>query len=155
MSQPPSVPFGNLRIVAHFNRFFDNVVLSHQIVPRSILRHCKNFKFVRIKVLCEEFFQVVLAVWKLCLMHGCASLTDKDTHVNYHVGDFFLRAVNAPKVESILENVFGQVCFQVWVLLLWRVFYEVDHIILLDWLVIRRLRWLDVGLFAVTLRYVA
>jgi hypothetical protein len=93
---------------------------------------------------------VVLTVWKLLLVYSCAPLANEDTEIDYHIWNFFLLAVNAIKVKSVLQYVFCQVCFEVWVLLLWRILDDVNRIIWLDWLSeVRRLRgfcWLDVGL---------
>jgi hypothetical protein len=85
MSDPLSVPFGNLRIVANANRFMIDFVLFHQIVPRFILRYGKNLKFVGIKVLSENLLEVVLTVWKLLLVYSCAPLANEDTEIDYHI----------------------------------------------------------------------
>ena len=93
--QPFPVPPGDWGLVADPDRFLDDVVLLHQIVPDFVAGSAQHLQLVGIKVFGEELLEVVLAVREELLVLGRAPLADEDTEVQHHVADFLLLAVYA------------------------------------------------------------
>lgn len=116
------MPLGNVHRVFFVHWIFVNQVLFRQIIPNFVTRDREYFELVGVIMLRENVLDVMLAERERSLVLDSTCFANEDPVVNDKVRHFVFHAVHTVQVEGLFQNVLLEEGFEVWVLLLRRVF---------------------------------